>query len=440
MPLVRERKRLFCARGKCNYSQQGYGSRGHNRLRRARYPGGGRFRVALRRSPLSCRCACESLTLIRDLPRLPSSLAFAALLVAGCSGQAPPPPPPPTVGVITAVATTVPILTELTGRTQASEVAEVRPQVSGIVTARLFAEGSTVARGQALYQIDPRVYAANEAQARATLARDEAVVESSRLKAERYRTLAAAGGISRQDAADAEAAFQQARATVASAKASLDLARVNLGFTRIVAPIGGRIGQSTMTRGALVTADQPMAMAKIQRLDPIWVNIQQSSADFIALRKALESGKLDNAGSTPVTIVLADGSQWPVPGKLDFADVDVNEQTGTVTLRVTVPNPRGDLLPGLFVRARVAQGQVRGGILVPQAAVTRNARGNPTVLVVIRDDTIEQREVTAGSTYGTNWVVTAGLHPGERVVTEGQMAARPGTRVRVVPAGAKIGG
>ena len=341
--------------------------------------------------------------------------------------------------VITSAAT-VPILTELTGRTQASEVAEVRPQVSGIVTARLFAEGSAVVRGQPLYQIDPRVYAATEAQARATLAHDEAVVESSRLKAERYRTLATTGGISRQDAADAEAAFQQARAQVASAKASLDLAKVNLGFTRIVAPIAGRIGQSTMTRGALVTADQAMAMAKIQRLDPIWVNIQQSSADFIALRKALESGKLDNAGSTPVTIVLADGSEWPVPGKLDFADVDVNEQTGTVTLRVIVPNPRGDLLPGLFVRARLAQGQVRAAILVPQAAVTRNPRGNPTVLVVAKDDTIEQREVTANSTYGTNWVITAGLRPGERVVTEGQMTARPGTRVRVVAAGAKFGG
>ena len=378
--------------------------------------------------------------MIRDLPRLPSSLAFAALLVAGCSGQTPPAPPPPTVGVVITSAATVPILTELTGRTQASEVAEVRPQVSGIVTARLFAEGSTVVRGQPLYQIDPRVYAATEAQARATLAHDEAVVESSRLKAERYRTLATTGGISRQDAADAEAAFQQARAQVASAKASLDLAKVNLGFTRIVAPIAGRIGQSTMTRGALVTADQAMAMAKIQRLDPIWVNIQQSSADFIALRKALESGKLDNAGSTPVTIVLADGSEWPVPGKLDFADVDVNEQTGTVTLRVIVPNPRGDLLPGLFVRARLAQGQVRAAILVPQAAVTRNPRGNPTVLVVAKDDTIEQREVTANSTYGTNWVITAGLRPGERVVTEGQMTARPGTRVRVVAAGAKFGG
>ncbi len=344
------------------------------------------------------------------------------------------------VGVITTTAATVPVLTELTGRTQASEVAEVRPQVSGIVTARLFAEGSTVQRGQPLYQIDPRVYAATEAQARAALAHDEAVVESTRLKAERYRTLAAAGGISRQDAADAEAAFQQARAQVASTRAALDLAKVNLGFTRIVAPITGRIGQSAMTRGALVTADQAMAMTKIQRLDPIWVNIQQSSADFIALRKALESGKLDNAGSTPVTIVLADGSEWPVPGKLDFADVDVNEQTGTVTLRVTVPNPHGDLLPGLFVRARVAQGQVRGGILVPQAAVSRSARGNPVVLVVGKDDTIETREVTANSTYGTNWLVTAGLRPGERVVTEGQMTARPGTHVRVAAAGAKLGG
>lgn len=395
------------------------------------------------RAPSDRPDACESPILVHDLPSPRSGLpvvALAALLMAGCSGEAPPPAPPPTVGVMTTQAAAVPVLTELTGRTQASEVAEVRPQVSGLVTARLFVEGSTVARGQPLYQIDPRAYAATEAQARAALANAEAVVETTRLKSERYRTLATAGGVSKQDAADADAAFQQARAQVAAARAALDLAKVNLGFTRIVAPIAGRIGQSAMTRGALVTADQAMALAKIQRLDPIWVNIQQSSADFIALRKALETGKLDNAGSTPVRIVLADGSEWPVPGRLDFADVDVNEQTGTVTLRVTVPNPRGDLLPGLFVRARVAQGQVRGGILVPQTAVTRSAKGAPTVMVVGKDDTIEAREVTANSTFGTSWLVTDGLRPGERVVTEGQMTARPGTRVRVAAAGAKIGG
>ncbi len=338
------------------------------------------------------------------------------------------------VGVITVQASAVPVMTELTGRTQASETAEVRPQATGIVTDRLFAEGSAVRKGQPLYQIDARVYAATHAQARAALANAEAVVEANRLKAERYRTLAASGGISRQDAADADAAWQQSRANVASARAALDLTRVNLGFTRIVAPISGRIGQSAVTRGALVTADQPMALAKIQRLDPIWVNIQQSSADFIALRHALESGQLGSTGSTPVRIVLADGSAWASPGRLDFADIDVNEQTGTVTLRVIVPNPHGDLLPGLFVKAQTAQGVVQNGMLIPQAAVSRDARGNPMVLVVGKGDVIETRSVTTSTTFGANWLVTGGLRPGERVVVEGHLAARAGTHVRVNPA------
>ena len=338
------------------------------------------------------------------------------------------------VGVIFTRASAVPRMTELTGRTQASEVAEVRPQVSGIVMARLFAEGGQVQKGQALYQIDARPYAASAAQARAALANAEAVVESSRLKAERYATLATGGGISRQEAADAAASYQQSRAQVASARASLDIAKVNLEFTRIAAPISGRIGQSGVTRGALVTSDQAMALAKIQRLDPIWINIQQSSADFIALRHALETGQLGSSGSAPVRVVLADGTPWPSPGKLDFADIDVNEQTGTVTLRVTVPNPRGDLLPGLFVKAQVAQGVVRDGILIPQAAVSRDARGNPVVLVVGKGDIVESRTVTTSTTFGTNWLVTGGLRPGERVVVEGQLTARAGAHVKPVPA------
>lgn len=327
-------------------------------------------------------------------------------------------------------------MTELTGRTQASELAEVRPQVSGLITARLFAEGSAVQKGQALYQIDARPYAAAAAQARAALANAEAVVDSSRLKAERYAVLANGGGISRQDAADAAAAYNQARAQVASAKAALDVAKVNLEFTRIIAPISGRIGQSSVTRGALVTGDQATALAKIQRLDPIWINIQQSSADFIALRRALETGQLGSAGSAPVRVVLSDGTPWPSPGKLDFADIDVNEATGTVTLRVTVPNPHGDLLPGLFVKAQLAQGIVRDGILIPQAAVSRDQRGNPVVLVVGKGDVIETRTVTTDTTFGANWLVTGGLRPGERVVVEGQLSVRPGAHVKAVPASA----
>jgi membrane fusion protein (multidrug efflux system) len=364
----------------------------------------------------------------------------AAALLAGCTSPPPPPPSPAVVGVIVAQTRAVPLMTELTGRTQASEVAEVRPQVSGIVTQRLFAEGSQVQKGQALYQIDPRPFAAMVQQARATLANAEAVVDANRLKADRYRTLTTGGGISKQDAADADAVYAQSRAQVAAARATLDAARINLEFTRIVAPISGRIGQSSITRGALVTADQTNALAKIQRLDPIWINIQQSSADFIALRHALQTGALAGTGSAPVRIVLSDGTQWPSPGQLDFADIDVNEQTGTVTLRVTVPNPHGDLLPGLFVKAQLAQGMVHNGILVPQAAVSRDQRGNPVVLVVGRDDVIGLRNVTTATTFGSNWLVTAGLKPGERIVVEGQLTARPGAHVRAVPASAAATG
>jgi membrane fusion protein (multidrug efflux system) len=363
-----------------------------------------------------------------------AGIGLACATLAGCGAQPPPPPPVPVVGVIVAKATAVPLMTELTGRTMPSETADVRPQVSGLITARLFTEGSAVTKGQPLYQIDARPYAATEAQARAALANAQAVVETNRLKAQRYGALATTGGISQQDAADADAVWQQSRAQVAAARAALDAARVNLEFTRIVAPIGGRIGQSSVTRGALVTSGQATALAKIQRLDPIWIDIQQSSADYIALRHALETGQLRSAGSAPVQIVLADGTQWPSTGRLDFADIDVNEQTGTVTLRVTVANPRSDLLPGLFVKARLTQGVVQNGILLPQAAVSRDQRGNPVVLVVGKGDMIESRTVSTATTFGANWLITAGLQPGERVVVEGQLTARPGTHVKTAPA------
>lgn len=379
------------------------------------------------------------------MPRIPHRIAHAPLLLAAllaaCGPATPPPTPPVTVGVITARAAQVPLQTELTGRTVASEVAQVRPQVSGLILERLFTEGSAVHAGQPLYRIDPRPYAATRAQASAALANARAIVESSRLKAQRYATLSAGGGISQQDAADARAAYDQARAQVGAAQASLDAASVNLGFTRILAPISGRIGQSGVTRGALVTTDQTEPLAKIQRLDPIWVTIQQSSADFIALRHALETGALGRAGSAPVRIVLADGTLWPASGRIDVADIDVNEETGTVTLRATVPNPDGALLPGLFVKARLTQGIVRDGILIPEAALTRTQRGEASVLVVGKDDTIEQRVVRADTTFDGHWLVSAGLKPGERIVVEGQLRARVGAKVHVVPASASaIGG
>lgn len=377
-------------------------------------------------------------TTIAALPVPAMLLATAlglALSLTACGAAPDKPKPPIVVGVVTIKVQPVPLTTELPGRTAASLVAEVRPQVSGIITGRLFAEGSAVRAGQPLYQIDSRSYAANAAQARAALTAAQATVDSTRLKAERYASLAADGGISKQDAADARAAYNQSRAQVAQARATLAAASVNLGFTRITAPISGRIGQSAVTQGALVTNGQTTALAKIQRLDPLWVNIQQSSGEFIALRRALAQGKVAPDGSAPVRIVLPDGTAWPVQGKLDFADVDVNETTGTVTLRATVPNPGGQLLPGLFVRAQLTQATVTNGILVPQAALSRTPRGVATVYVVGKGDILELREVTATSTVGSDWLVTAGLRPGERVVTEGLLKAKPGAKVTVVPAG-----
>lgn len=378
-------------------------------------------------------------------PSLSSSLQSLFLGVAGAaclalsacgSTDKPKEKPVPVVGVMIARAQPVELATELSGRTMASEVAEVRPQVAGIVLNRLFAEGSVVRAGQPLYQIDSRIYAASQAQASASLASAQATVEANRLKAERFALLAEQGGVSRQDAADARAAYNQSRAQVQQARASLSSAQINVGFTRVSSPITGRIGISMVTKGALVTTNQTEPMAKVQRLDPMFVNIQQSGADFIALRRAIESGKLVS-GAAPVTVILPDGSEYPVAGKLNPADIDVNPETGTITVRAVVPNPRGELLPGLFVRARVGQGTVPDAILVPQAAVSRDPRGRASVLVVGAKDMLEKREIVAESPLGQNWVVTGGLKPGDRVVVEGLNGAREGQKAKVVPAGSK---
>ncbi|NML93231.1 efflux RND transporter periplasmic adaptor subunit [Novosphingobium sp. TW-4] len=343
--------------------------------------------------------------------------------------------PTPVVGVVIAKTQAVPLETELSGRTEASLVAEVRPQVSGIVLERLFAEGSRVRAGQPLYQIDSRLYAASANQARATLANAEATVEANRLKAERYRLLAQEGGVSKQDAADAAATYNQSKAQVAANRAALQTQQVNLGFTRVTSPITGQIGRSTVTKGALVTASQADALAKVQQLDPLFVNIQQSSNDFLALRRSLQKGSLKPVGSVPVRIVLADGTEYPVEGRLNFADVDVGTDTGTVTLRATVPNPQGLLLPGLFVKARLAQATVPDGILIPQQAVTRTPRGDASVLLVNAEGKIESRDITADTAIGDKWLVTKGLKPGDKVVVDGLLKAKPGAKVKAVIAG-----
>lgn len=365
-----------------------------------------------------------------------SSTAVLALLLAACGAKADDKQMPPVeVGVMIARTEAVPLVTELSGRTEASLIAEVRPQVSGIVTERLFTEGSFVRAGQPLYQIDSRLYAASANQARAALATAEATVEANRLKAERYRLLAAEGGVSKQDAADALAAYNQSRAQVAASRAALQSSQVNLGFTRVTAPITGRIGRSSVTKGALVTASQVDALAKVQQLDPMYVNIQQSGNDYMTLRRSLAKGSLAAVVSVPVQIVLSDGSVYPTEGKLNFADVDVASDTGTVTLRATVANPQGALLPGLFVRARLAQASVPNGILVPQQAVSRTPRGGASVLLVNAKGDVEARDVTADTAIGDKWLVTQGLKPGDKVIVDGLMKAKPGAKVKAVPAG-----
>jgi membrane fusion protein (multidrug efflux system) len=376
------------------------------------------------------------------LTRSPTALLGLALLaLAACSagesgsgGRSRGEQGTPEVGYVVVQRGAVPIVQELTGRTAAYETSEVRPQVSGVIRARLFTEGGMVRAGQTLYQIDPAPFEAAVAQARANLAAAIATRDAARTRAQRYAPLAQMEAVSQQEYTDAQAAARQAEAAVEQARAALRTAEINLNYTRVPAPISGRIGRSLVTVGALVTANQAEPIATIQRLDPIYVDIQQSSADLLALRRALAAGGAVPA-STSVRLRLEDGSDYGYAGTVQFSEVTVDPSTGTVTLRARFPNPQGLLLPGMFVRAIFAQAVNTEAILVPQAGVSRDPRGNATVLVVGRDNKVVQRTVTAARAVGQNWVVTSGLNPGDRVITEGTARVRPGQLVRPVPAG-----
>jgi membrane fusion protein (multidrug efflux system) len=376
--------------------------------------------------------------------RIRPSLRHAALplliLLAGCGETAPPPAPPPAeVGVVTLVAEPVTLSTELAGRTSAYMVSEVRPQVAGIVKARLFTEGTVVRAGQPLYSIDSSLYGAARDEAAAQVASAQATLVAAQAKAGRYRGLVATEAVSKQEADDVTAAAGQARAALQSARASLQTARINLGFTRIVAPISGRIGRSSVTPGALVTASQTEALATIQRLDPIFVDITQSSAALLALRQSLASGGTLPA-SASIRLKLEDGSDFAQTGTVEFAEAVVDPDTGTVTLRARFANPQGLLLPGMFVRAVAPQSVVPNAILVPQAGISRDPRGAATALVVGADNKVEMRTVTAAQAIGDKWLITAGLKAGERVIVEGTGKARAGAVVKPVafqPAKAK---
>jgi membrane fusion protein (multidrug efflux system) len=342
---------------------------------------------------------------------------------------------PATVGFVVVRAGNAPITRELSGRTAASATSEVRPQVNGLVRRRLFTEGSYVRAGQTLYQIDPRLYEASSSQAQANLQSAQANLEAARIRANRYRPLAAAEAVSQQDYTDALATQRQAQATVAQNQAALQTARVNLEFTRVPAPISGRIGRSLFTVGALVSTSQADPLAVIQQLDPMFVDIQQSTAELLALRRELQSGSVAPA-SARVRLKLEDGTDYPYEGTVQFAEVTVNESTGTVALRASFPNPQGLLLPGMFVRAVFNQGIDRSAIFVPQQAVSRDPRGRATVYVVGAGNKAEQRQITAERTQGAYWVVTQGLKPGDRVIVQGTANLKPGAPIRPVPANA----
>lgn len=373
-------------------------------------------------------------------PRFGAPLALTLFLaLAACGKQQGGPQQgggkPAEVGVVSLAPETVAVHTELAGRTAPYQIAEVRPQVGGIIQDRLFREGADVASGSALYQIDAATYQASYASAQAALARAEANVVSARAKAERYTELVKIKAVSQQDFDDATATLKQTEADVLVAKAALETARINLAYTRVTAPIGGRIGMSTVTPGALVTANQATALTTIQQLDPIYVDVTQSSSELLRLRRELSDGRLkrDSAGQAKVKLVLEDGSTYAREGKLAFSDVTVDQGTGSVTVRAVFPNPDRVLLPGMYVRAVLEQGMRENAIVVPQQGVTRDAKGNAVAMVVNAENKVEPRVLKVSQALGNRWLVDEGLKAGDRVIVEGLQRARPGAAVSPQP-------
>ncbi|HPL96787.1 MAG: efflux RND transporter periplasmic adaptor subunit [Smithellaceae bacterium] len=349
--------------------------------------------------------------------------AFLVLITAlsGCGGDQGPREMTPEVAVVTTEFETVVMTTELPGRTSAWLVAEVRPQISGIIQKRLFQEGAAVQEGQALFQIDPALF-------EAALARAEANLTTLELKAGRLRELLEDKAVSQQDYDDVTAALKQARAEAQTA-------RINLKYTTITAPISGRIGKSGVTVGALVTAHQPAALATIQQLDPMYVDVTQSTADIQRLRRLFQSGELNpnNAGQKKVRLFIDDGTEYAAKGTLQFRDVSVDPSTGSVILRIVFPNPREILLPGMFVRAILQEGINDRAIVIPQQAVSRNPKGDPYVLIVDEQNKAQIRQITLDREIGSSWLVSSGLSPGEKIIVEGMLRVTPGIEVRAVP-------
>lgn len=357
-----------------------------------------------------------------------------SLLLAACDGQNAGAPAgaggEQEVGVVTLRGQSVTLSSELTGRVNATMTSDVRPQVDGIIKQRLFTEGAEVKAGQVLYQIDPASYQASYDQAAAQLKNAQATVQSTRLKSQRYAVLVKENGVSQQDADDAKATYLAAVASVAQYQAALETARINLAYTQVRAPIAGRIGISSVTPGALVTASQTDALATIRALDPIYVDLTQSSAQLLKLRR--QQAALQRGAVTPVAIKLEDGTSYAHAGKLELTEVAVDEATGSVTLRAVFPNPEHELLPGMYVHATVDNGVDPKAILAPQQGITRNAKGEATALVVDEQNNVAQRTVSAERVVGSNWLIGSGLNEGDRLIVEGTGKVTIGAAVKPV--------
>ena len=364
----------------------------------------------------------------------------AALLLAACGKDQGGAPPPPEVSIVTLKPRSVAIKDQLPGRTTAFRVAEVRPQVTGIVQKRLFAEGTEVKAGSQLFQIDSGSYRAALSSAEAALKRAEAQAVTAKLLAERYEPLIAANAVSKQENDEAIASRARADADVASARAAVDAARINLVYTQVLAPITGQIGRTLVTEGALVTSGQQAPLATVQQLDPIYVDITQSSTDMLRLQRQLANGELvkDDKNQAEVTLTLEDGSVYPERGRLKVSEASVDPSTGSVVLRAVFPNPRRELLPGMFVRAQLSQGTRSAALLVPQRGVSHNPKGEATVLIVDKDEKVAERVVTADRSINGEWLITAGLNAGDRVIVDGLQKAKPGSPVKAVPSAEEL--
>jgi membrane fusion protein (multidrug efflux system) len=363
----------------------------------------------------------------------------SAIVLSGCeqNQQANAPAKQPTpVGVIKLTSQPLTLTKELPGRVTASQVAQIRPQVNGIVQTRLFTEGAEVKKGQALYQIDPATFEAQIATSKAAITKAQANIANAKAKSDRYSDLLKIKAVSQQDFDEADANYKSAQADLLTAKAQLKTAQININYSKVSSPISGQIGKSTVTAGALVSANQATALATVTQLDPIYIDLTQSSSELTRLKKAIANGDLDRdlTAQSKVELKMEDGSVYPHKGTLKFSEVTVDPSTGSVTLRAEFPNPEKLLLPGMYVRAVIVEGVKTDAILVPQRGVSRNSKGEPTAMVVSKNNTVEARVLKTDRTIGSNWLVTSGLNDGDQVIVEGLQKIAPGASVNAVPA------